>query len=224
MNKRLLIGAVTLGLLAGVASGGDSAPGHRPFSDVEYWAERWDSRDRLAWQKPIIVLDVIGAGSGDVVADLGAGTGYFTALLATQVGSEGRVYAVDVEQGMLDYIKRRELYSQDWIVPVLADPDDPKLPVGEIDLVLTVNTWHHIENRTAYLAKLRRCLRIGGRVTVIDYRMGDLPQGPPDELKLSRETVLSEFEQAGWQLLTESVALPYQYLLTFLPPAERSEP
>jgi ubiquinone/menaquinone biosynthesis C-methylase UbiE len=158
-----------------------------------------------------------------VVADLGAGTGFFTRSLAIAVGDSGSVYAVDIEQSMLDYIRSRDDVMQNRVIPVLAAPDDPKLPDGTIDIVLTVNTWHHIKKRSAYLKLLDRALTPDGRVVVVDFRGGELPVGPPPGHKLSRAKVLKEFEKAGWKFAAESIALPYQYMLTFYPPRESGE-
>ena len=94
------------------------------------------------------------------------------------------------------------------------------MPEGEIDLVVILNTWHHIDKRTEYLPRLLKSLSPAGRVAVIDYREGKLPVGPKPAEKLARDTVVAEFEQADWRLVAESVALPYQYVLIFLPPAK----
>jgi predicted methyltransferase len=192
----------------------------RPFSDVEYWAGVWDDPARREWQKPIEVLKMLGIRPGENVADLGAGTGYFTGLLSLEVG-DGRVYAVDVEKKLLDHIATREDVRHDVVVPVLARRDDPKLPEGAIDLLLTVNTWHHIDKRPRYLEHLDRALAPGGRLVLIDYREGDLPVGPPEEHRLPRDTVVQEFQDAGWTLVAESRMLPYQYYLVFNPPSRK---
>jgi predicted methyltransferase len=193
----------------------------RRFVDPEACATHWDDQERREWQKPITVFRMLGLREGQEVADLGAGTGYFTRLLSPMVGETGKVYAVDVEPSMLEYIVQRDDLDPDLkgnIVTVLAEPNDPKLPEGRLDVVLVVNTWHHIDRRVKYLRKLEPSLKPSGRVGLIDWRMGDLPMGPPENHRLSREKVIREFEKAGWTLDAESVALPYQYFLVFLPP------
>ena len=192
----------------------------RPTSDVEYWAGVFEDPSRKEWQKPITVLTFLGIQNGTVVADLGAGTGYFTSMLALQVGPAGKVYAVDIEPAMLDYLTSRDDIMQERVFPILAKASDPKLPEGEVDLVFTVNTWHHIKKRTRYLGRLERSLTPEGRVAVIDFRAGELPVGPPPGKKVPRDEVIAEFEEAGWRYVAESVALPYQYLLIFLPPED----
>jgi len=188
------------------------------FTDVERWAKEFESPDRAEWQKPAVVVRVLTVETGQTVADIGAGTGYFTKVLSVEVGPSGKVYAVDVEPRMLDYIRGRDDLLPN-VVTIAAAPDDPKLPAGQIDLVTVVNTWHHIGDRVAYLAKLRPALSREGRVAIIDWRMGELPFGPPPAARLPREQVIAEFDRAGWRLVTESVALPYQYFLVFYPPA-----
>jgi len=188
------------------------------FADVERWAKEFEPPGRSEWQKPAVVVGVLTVEPGQTVADLGAGTGYFTKILSVEVGTTGKVYAVDVEPRMLDYIRGRDDLLPN-VVTIEAAPDDPKLPAGQIDLVTVVNTWHHISDRVAYLGQLRRALSREGRVAIIDWRKGEIPFGPPPEMRLGRDEVVAEFERAGWRLVTESVALPYQYFLVFYPPA-----
>lgn len=188
------------------------------FSDVEHWVPIFEPGDRHTWQNPLGVLWLAFVDEGHHVADLGAGTGYFTRMLCETVRASGKVYAVDTSQEMLDYIDKREDLVYDNVVTVLAEPDDPKLPEGELDVILVVNTWHHIDKRVAYLGKLAKSLKPSGRVAIVDWRKAELPLGPPPEMKLSRDQVVAEFEQAGWTLTSESFMLPYQYFLLFVPP------
>jgi ubiquinone/menaquinone biosynthesis C-methylase UbiE len=201
--------------------GDHDATVHHGFEDVERWVRIFDSPERNEWQRPSKVVRVLGIYDGDQVADLGAGTGYFTQVLSRAVGSQGKVYAVDIEAEMLAYIDQREDMGAAEVVTIQADPDDPKLPDGELELILVVNTWHHLDGRNKYLKKLRRALDTEGRVAIIDWREGELPMGPPAGSKLSREAVVAEFENAGWSLVTESVLLPYQYFLIFYPPESK---
>lgn len=197
--------------------GDHDATVHHSFDDVERWVQIFDSPERNEWQRPAKVIRIIGLNGGETVADVGAGTGYFTQVLSRAVGPQGKVFAVDIEPEMLEYIDQREDLGRAEIVTVQADPDDPKLPDGELDVILVVNTWHHIDGRTEYLKKLRRALDTEGRVVVIDWREGELPMGPPPGSKLSRDAVVAEFEGTGWSLVSESVLLPYQYFLVFYP-------
>jgi SAM-dependent methyltransferase len=188
------------------------------FENAERWAERFDSPERAEWQKPQQVAWLLGLGAGQSVADLGCGTGYFLRILSGLVEESGKVYAVDIEQEMLDHATARQDIPYDNVVAVLAEPSDPKLPDGELDLILTVNTWHHIDKRIKYLGRLASALKPYGRLVIIDWREGDLPHGPPAGHKLSRDAVVDELRKAGWTLTSESVALPYQYMLFFESP------
>jgi ubiquinone/menaquinone biosynthesis C-methylase UbiE len=194
-------------------------PVARPdWSDVEHWAEVFEAPERASWQRPETVVRVLGIQPGDQVGEIGAGTGYMTYWLAGAVQERGRVWAVDIEPRMLQYIATRtDMPAYAPVELVLGAPDDPKLPEGKLDLVVAVNTWHHIAQRRKYLARIERSLRLGGRVCVIDWSKRESPVGPPVGERLSREQVVSEFERSGWELLSESVALPYQYFLTFSP-------
>jgi ubiquinone/menaquinone biosynthesis C-methylase UbiE len=196
----------------------DATMNHR-FDDVERWVDLFDDPSRDEWQKPEEVVRFLQVPDGGVVADLGAGTGYFTMHLARAVGPDGLVFAVDIEPDLVEHIAERVGEAGLGNVrPVLAERDHPELAEWSTDLIFVCDTWHHIDDRVVYLGKLERILRKGGRVAVVDFREGDLPVGPPAGHKLSRDAVVAEFEKAGWSLADESDALPFQYLLVFRPP------
>lgn len=218
--KHLILALMLAAPLAAVAAeppeSDHGAADQRAFKDPAERARSWDSKERDAWQNPEIVMRLLALTSGDVVADLGSGTGYFTRLLSGVVGPEGLVYAVDVEQAMLDHLMERDdILFPGNIVTVLADPDDPKLPEGKLDLIFTGNTWHHIDNRLEYLDRLERALKPYGRLAIVDWHEGELPEGPPPGHKVSRDAVVRELQERGWTLTSESVGLPYQYFLIF---------
>jgi len=193
------------------------------WSDAEHWSSVFDDPDRAQWQKPLTLALFLGIARGETIADIGAGTGYFTRYLVSQVSPTGAVYAVDIEQAMLDHLMAREDIQTKLVIPVVAESDDPMLPEGKIDLIVVMNTWHHIGKRSKYLKKLEASLSPEGRVAIIDFRLGEFPVGPPDSKKLSRQKVLKEFEKAGWRMVAETVALPYQYGLIFLPPEKQDK-
>lgn len=198
---------------------GHDAADRRTFKDPAERAKTWDSKERNAWQHPEMVMRILGLRTGNVIADIGCGTGYFTRLLSSVAGPEGAVYAVDVEQAMLDHVRGRDdIVYPDNIVAVLADPDDPKLPDGKLDLIFTSNTWHHLDARLEYLGRLERALKPYGRLAIIDWHEGELPEGPPAGHKLDRDLVVRELQEGGWTLTSESVGLPYQYFLIFEAP------
>jgi len=190
----------------------DGSP-HR-FRDAERWSKVFDDPKRDAWQKPDAVIRELRLAPDDVVADLGAGTGYFSVRLARAV-PKGRVLAIDNEQSMLDFTRKRA--EQDGVKNIetlLATESDPKLPAG-VDVVLIVDTYHHLSERVAYFERVRTKLADGGRVVVVDFKMGKLPVGPPDDHKIARETIESEMKQAGYSLCRSWDGLPYQHTLFF---------
>jgi ubiquinone/menaquinone biosynthesis C-methylase UbiE len=200
------------------APAGEATVSHR-FRDVEYWVSLFDRPDRDAWQKPEELVKALHIAPGDRVADLGAGTGYFSRHLARAVGERGAVFAVDVEPDLIEYLRgRAEREKTPNVIPVLASFDNPRLPPGTVDLVLIVDTFHHIDDRLRYMAELKRVLSGRGRVAVVDFHKRELPVGPPLEHKLAKEAVLAEMAAAGYRL-TEDLddLLPYQYVLVFAP-------
>lgn len=192
------------------------ATSHRTFEDVEYWIRVFDDPKRDAWQKPHEVIAALGLKDGHFVADLGAGTGYFMTHLAAAVGASGALYAVEVEPNLVAHLRlRAEQAGLRQVVPVLASKDHPRLPPGSLDAVVIVDTFHHLDHRGDYLHQLAGTLKPLGRVAVIDWRMGELPEGPPPDHKLPPEQVVREFTAAGFELMESPEFLPYQYFLIF---------
>ena len=143
---------------------------HR-FDDPERYAQTFDDPERDAWQMPERVIDALDIAAGERVADIGAGTGYFTVRLARQ--TEARtVFAVDIEPTMVDYVRERAAEAGlDQVVGVVAQGDSPNLPEA-VDVVLIVNTWHHIPDRVAYFSALQDRLTPGARLAIVDFRKG----------------------------------------------------
>lgn len=152
-----------------------------------------ERKERDAYQKPEQVMQALAFRPGERVADVGAGSGYFTVRVARAVMPNGLVWAVDIAQELLDYLSRRlqdEGLTNVRLVKV--EPDDPQLPLAGVDTILMVDTLHYIKDRAAYAAKLRAALAPGGRVVVIDFipkAPGERPWGPPPEQNMSREEV-----------------------------------
>jgi len=222
LSMRALIGVMLVSFLTGIAAaqhrGAHDATIEHSFEDVEQWVQRFESPEREKWQHTQWLLRSLELRRGAVVADLGAGTGYFTRRLSLMVGPEGKVYAVDIEPAMLEHIRVRKDIVLDNVATVLAKPDDPMLPQGQIELILCVNTWHHIDNRIKYLKRVKAALKPGGRFVLVDFHEGEMPVGPPAGHKLKREDAIAEFEKAGWKRVSESTLLPYQYMIVFQPP------
>jgi cyclopropane fatty-acyl-phospholipid synthase-like methyltransferase len=171
---------------------------------------------RDAYQKPHEVLKALNLKQGEVIADIGAGSGYFALRFAQHVGEAGRVYAVDVDPDMIVHMNRRirDLKLKN-AVTVLAPPDDPFLPESSIDRVFFCDVWHHIEKQARYLELTKRVLKPGGQIVMIDFHKKELPVGPPLELKIAREDLLRQMESQGFRVLKEHDFLPYQYFLIF---------
>ena len=176
----------------------------------------YEGSSRDEWQQPERVIAALGIRSGDRVADLGSGSGYFTLRLAPAVGPDGRVYAVDVDEDMNEYLRQRVAQTGLANVDVILGRfDDPLLPDGGVDLVLIVDTYHHLEDRPAYFRNLRRDLEPGGRVAVIDY---DGRKGWFVRLMghtTPREELLREMAEAGYEVAEEFDFIDRQSFVIF---------
>jgi arsenite methyltransferase len=191
---------------------------HRLHRDPTSYIASLEDPARDAWQKPREVVAALGLREGERVADIGAGSGYFALRFAHHLGQAGHVFAVDVSRPMIDHLTARVADAGlTNVTTVLAAPDDPKLPEGGIDTIFVCNTWHHIDERPAYLRTLQRALRPGGRVVIVDFHKEGVPVGPPPSMKLTREEVVAEAAEAGFALVEEHELLPYQYFLEFRP-------
>ena len=189
---------------------------HVEFKDPKRWTKHFDGPKRDRWQKPDQVIAALRLTGSERVADIGAGTGYFSLRLARALSS-GQVFAIELEQTMLDFIgDRAEKAGLKNIELVRGEKDDPNLPEG-LNMVLLVNTYHHISDRVKYFQGVKRHLAPGARLVIVDFRMGKLPVGPKDPHKMSRHQVLRELARAGYELCRQDDSLPYQYLLVTSP-------
>ena len=171
---------------------------------------------RDGWQQPERVVEALSIAPGARVADLGSGTGYFTFRLADATGEQGRVYAVDLDEQLVEYLAERareEGYPQ--VEAVQAEPDDPKLPDGAVDLVFTCNTYHHIGDRDDYFRRLKSSLRPGGRVAIVELRPAWYTRFFPHAT--SSELIEREMSGAGYQLVESHDWLSRQHFLVFAP-------
>src|SRR4029453_6033168 len=188
---------------------------HRHDDPVAYIASLEDPK-RDAYQKPDEVMKALALRPGEVVADIGAGSGYFALRVARAVGDTGRVYAVDVSPDMVRHVNRRVRDAGIRnVVSVLAEPDAPLLPDASVDRFVIRRTWHHIEDQAKYLGLMKKMLKPGGQVVHIDFQKRELPIGPPLALKIAGEDLLKRLEGAGFRLPAEHRFLPYQYFLVF---------
>jgi predicted methyltransferase len=219
VNRRSLIAAlVAVACTAGIAARAtaQSPQTHEhSFSGAEEWAKVFDDPKRDAWQKPHEVIQALGLKADAVVADIGAGTGYFATRLAHMV-PKGRVYAVDTEPDMVKHlVERARRDGLKNLSAVAGAPNDPRLP-QKADVVLLVDVYHHIGERERYFTKLADSLKSGGSIAIIDFRM-DSPEGPPKAARIEPERIGAEMKQAGYELAQEHAFLPRQYFLVFQP-------
>ena len=196
-----------LALLATAAAIAQTPHTHQhAFSDPEHWARYFDDPQRDAWQKPHEVITALALPSNAKIADIGAGTGYFSVRLAHMVAN-GRVYAIDVEPDMVKYLAQRaQREGLPNVRAILATPSDAHLP-EKVDRALLVDTYHHIGEREAYFRRLRKDLLPGAEITIIDFKR-DSPIGPPVDERLARDQVTAEMGRAGYRLVRSPDFLP----------------
>lgn len=175
--------------------------------------------ERAEFQKPDQVMKALAIRPGERVADIGAGSGYFTIPVAKAVGPGGAVWAIDIAQEMLDHIaKRLEKEKLANVRLVKVSKDDPQLPPQGVDTILMVDTIHYVQDRTAYARKLRAGLAPGGRLVVIDYvpkPFEERPWGPLPEQQVARETLDAEMAAAGFAVLRAHDFLTEQYFVEY---------
>jgi ubiquinone/menaquinone biosynthesis C-methylase UbiE len=191
---------------------------HRLHGDPKAYIGALEDPKRDAYQKPHEVIHALGLKPGELIADIGAGSGYFTFHLARHVGVKGKVYAVDISPDMILYMNRRIRDTKATnVVSILADPGDPLLP-ELVDRFFICEVWHHVENHTKYLSVIKKMLKRDGEVVIIDFHKKELPIGPPLKMKIAREDLIKQMETNGLLLTKEYTFLPYQYFLTFRSP------
>ena len=214
----LTVLALPLSVVAQDAVKRDEHQMHRLHSDPKAYIGALEDPKRDAYQKPHEVVHALGIKPGEVIADIGAGSGYFTFHLARHVGDKGKVYAVDVSPEMVLHVNRRIREQKVTnVVSLLADPDDPLLSDRSVNRFFFSESWHHIENQAKYLSLMKRMLKPGGEVVMIDFHKKELPVGPPMQMRIAREDLIKQMESSGYRLTKEHSFLPYQYFLVFVP-------
>jgi len=180
------------------------------------WLER---RERELEEDPDLALRLLKISKGAVVGDVGAGSGYMTLRLARLVGPEGRVYAVDVQPGMLQILQQNAAKAKrDNVVPVLGTFDDPRLPAGALDLIIMVDVYHEFSEPQKMLQRMREALKPGGRLVLFEYRAED-PNVPILPLhKMTKAQVKTEVELEGFKQQRVFDDLPWQHLIVFTKP------
>jgi ubiquinone/menaquinone biosynthesis C-methylase UbiE len=176
-----------------------------------------EAPDRDRWQRPDRIMDALGVADASRVADVGAGSGWFTIRLARRVGPQGVVYAEDVQPEMLNAISRRvQREGLANVRPVLGRGADPRLPPGSLDAVLIVDAYHEIEDRVALLANIAQALKPQGKVGVIDFRVdGGGGPGPDLDERVDPDLVVADAVRANLRMVARETFLPFQYFLIF---------
>jgi len=215
--------------LAGVScKGGFDPPSENDKSNTtsgngaafESEAKEYESPDRVIWQKPDLVIQQLGDVTGKTVADLGAGTGYFSRRIAYK---GARVIAIDIDPKAIQWMQEQKarfpVELQDRLVIRKAKPDDPNLKENEVDIVLLVNTYSYIKNRVTYFEKLQKSIRQGGTVLIIDFKKTETPFGPKLQERVDIKDVEQELYRAGYYVtLKDTTSLEYQYILKAIRP------
>ena len=190
----------------------------KPFEEVEEYIEFLERPDRAAWQRPDAIVEALELAGTEVIADVGAGSGYFTFRFAEAL-PEGSVRAIDIEPEMLRHIHHKVTSAGiSNIEVVVATPDDPHVD-GKEDLVFICDVLHHVEGREAWLARLFSQTKSGARLVLVEFKEGDLPQGPPEAMKIPKQSMIELVSDAGFVLAGDrSDLLPYQSFLVFSKP------
>lgn len=212
----ILIGITSLVLSAVPFAQSQQQGGHErrlfPPSDLGLL----DAPDRDLWQRPDQIMDAMGIADASVVADIGAGSGWFTIRLARRVGPRGLVYAEDVQKEMINAISRRvgrEGFNN--VIPKLGTNNDPRLPAGSLDAALMVDAYHEVEDRVSMLSNIAKALKPQGRLGIIDFRLDGTGPGPAPEERVSPDVVVNDAKKAGLRLIKQEPFLQFQYFLIF---------
>lgn len=183
-------------------------------NSVDELVNHFESPERDKYQKPEKVMEYLGDIKGKKVMDLGAGSGYFTFRLAD---AGAQVIAADVDDEFQQFIKQKKEklgYTDEQIQLKKLPYDNPLLEKNEVDIVLLVNTYHHIENRIDYFSKVLNGLNSQGELIIIDYKKGTLPVGPPADHKIDKEIVQKELRNAGFNSIElDNELLEYQFII-----------
>lgn len=188
-------------------------PKARLFSPLDLGLLQAPDRDQ--WQKPELIMDELAIADGSVVADLGAGGGWFTVRLARRVGPNGLVWAEDIQPQMIDAIRRRMQNERLTNVrTILGTPSDPRLP-RNLDAVLIVDAYRELEDPVTLLQNVERSLKPQGKVGIVDFTPGGGGPGPAPDERVDPEAVIKAAAAAGLTLQKRLAVPPFQFLLVF---------
>ena len=221
-RRALLAGLFAAGaLLAATAAAQHDI--NAPFlhdPDVMRWKKAFESEDREVYRKRNEIIAAAGVKPGMAVADVGAGTGLFTMLFARAVSPGGRVYAVDISPAFIEYIRERaRAEGLDNVTAILTKGTETELPEASVDLVYTCDTYHHFERPRETLQSIRRALKPGGRMIVIDFEKipGQTHQQRIDHTRADKQTAIREIEAAGFRFVEEKPLMRENWFVVFAP-------
>lgn len=194
---------------------GHHANKHMNKNSFEELVNRFEAEDRMKWQKPYEVIEKLDI-EGKTVADIGAGTGYFAFRMLNKAK---KVIAVDIDKRFIEYMQQKKRQVPDSLQSRfetrLGEPNEPMLKRNEVNVILVVNTYHHIDDRIKYFRNLQKTLDIDGKLVIIDFKKKRTPNGPPKKMRMAAKKVVEELEEAGFtQIEVDEDTLPYQYIIT----------
>jgi 2-polyprenyl-3-methyl-5-hydroxy-6-metoxy-1,4-benzoquinol methylase len=199
---------------------GVSADTLRPFAETEKYIEFLERPDRARWQRPEAVVAALHLTGAETVADVGAGSGYFTFRFAKAL-PRGKVIAIDIDPEMVRHVHHKVLSEGiSNVEVVLSDAADPAVSAAA-DVVFLCDVVHHVAGREAWLRRLFSEMRPGARLVVVEFKEGRLPQGPPEAVKIPRAQLTALLRGAGFVLEADDPKLlPYQTFLVLEKPVQ----
>ena len=187
----------------------------KPFEDTDKYIDFLERKDRAKWQKPDAVIEKLDLKGNEIIADVGAGSGYFSFRFAS-VLPKGKVYAIDIEPAMIRHIHHKTMTDNiNNIEVVFAEPDDPKVP-EDSDIVFVCDALHHVECKLLWLKKVHAEMQKGARLVLIEFKKGNFPEGPPEHMKIPKKEIISKVLSSGFTKVSDfNNLLPYQTFLVF---------
>ncbi|MBK03938.1 MAG: hypothetical protein CL932_04150 [Deltaproteobacteria bacterium] len=193
-------------------------PGMKPFKDIQKYIQMLERKDRSSWQKPDVVVKALGLKGHEKIADVGAGSGYFSFRFA-KVLPKGKVYSIDVEPEMLRYIHHTTIVKGiNNVFIVFGEAGNPKVP-KDSNVVFICDVLHHVQKRALWLKRIFDAVASGTRIVVLEFKEGKLPKGPPAKMKIPKKSLIKMFTKAGFKMHSEKPKLlPYQEFIVFKKP------
>ena len=187
----------------------------KPFEDAEKYIAFLEREDRMKWQRPDAIIEELDLKGDEIIADVGAGSGYFSFRFASML-PKGKVYAIDIEPEMIRYIHHKAMINDiKNIEAILAEADDPKVP-GDSDIVFICDVLHHVENKPLWLKMVHNQMQKGARLILIEFKEGELPEGPPEKIKISQNEIIKVVINRGFtKISADNKLLPYQTFFVF---------